>query len=131
MTGASTQDQRGWRSTGRAAVYWVLAGLGVLGGAATWLFLFLMTEEATRGATPDRSGPNPNSGLAFGGLLVGHVVGLVVLVLAAQWARRDPRSAARFAAVAFLADSLLGLVLSLLTTGGALVAPWPQRPYQP
>jgi hypothetical protein len=112
-------------------VYWVLAGLGVLGGAATWLFLFLMTEEATRGATPDRSGPNPNSGIAFGGLLMGHVVGLVVLVLAAQWARRDPRSAVRFAGVAFVADSLLGLVLSLLVTGGALMAPWPQQPYQP
>ncbi len=112
-------------------MYWVLAGLGVLGGAATWLFLLPHDGGGDARCDPGPLRPEPEHRLAFGGLLVGHVVGLVVLVLAAQWARRDPRSAARFAAVAFLADSLLGLVLSLLTTGGALVAPWPQRPYQP
>ncbi len=131
MTGAIAEDRTGWTSTGRAAVYWVVAGFGVLGGAVTWLFLYSVTEEATRGATPDRSGANPNTGLAIGGLVVGHVIGLAMLVLVAQWARRDPRSAARFAGFAFVADSLVGLVLSLLLTGGDLVAPWPQQPYQP
>lgn len=112
-------------------MYWVVAGFGVVGGTASWLFLYSMTEEATRGATPDRSGANPNTGIAVGGLVVGHLVGLVVLVLAAQWARRDPRSAARFAGVALVADSLVGLALSLLLTGGHLVVPWPDQPYQP
>jgi len=112
-------------------VFWVVAGLGTVGGAASWSFLYLFTEEATRGAAPDRSGPNPNNGTAVGGLVAGHVVGLAVLVLVALWARRYPRSATWFAGVALVVDSLVGLGLSLLLTGGDLVAPWPQQPYQP
>lgn len=131
MTGAVAEAPTGWTSAGRAAVYWVVSAVGVLGGAASWLWLYLATEEATRGAIPDRSGPNPNTGMGLTGLVVGHLVGLVVLVLAAGSARRTRRSAAWFAGVALVADSLIGLVLSLVLTGGDVVVPWPQRPYQP
>lgn len=130
-SGASPTDRTGWTSAGRAVVYWVLTGVGVLGGAASWMWLYLATEEATRGATPDRSGANPNTGMGITGLVVGHLVGLVVLVLAARWARRDPRSAAWFAGSSLVVGSLVGLGLSLLATGGHLVVPWPQQPYQP
>jgi len=131
MTGAIGDGRTGWTAPGRAALYWATAVLGVVGGFASWQLLWLATEEATRGATPDRSGPNPNTGMGLTGLAVGHVVGLVLLVLVALGARRDARSAAWFAGVALVVDSLVGLAFSLALTGGEVVVPWPQRPYQP
>lgn len=130
-TGAVAERRTGWTSAGRAALYWVTVALGVIGGGGSWLWLYLASEEATRGATPDRTGANPGIPMGVAGLVIGHVVGAVLLLLTARLARRGGRSAVAFAVLGLVIGSGIGLVLSLQLTGGPLVVPWPHTPYTP
>ncbi|MCM3504128.1 MULTISPECIES: hypothetical protein [unclassified Curtobacterium] len=126
-----TDERSGWTRPGWVALYWATVGLGVLGGACSWLWLFLASEEATRGATPDRSGANPGIPLGLVGLVVGHVVGFLLLLMVARLARHGGASAAGFAVLGLVIGSGVGLACSLALTGGALVVPWPDAPYTP
>ena len=130
-TGAVAERRTGWTSAGWAALYWVSVALGVVGGGGSWLWLYLASEEATRGASPDRTGANPGIPMGVTGLVVGHVVGLVLLLITARLARRRGRSVAAFAIVGLVIASGIGLALSLQLTGGRLVAPWPYAPFVP
>ncbi|WP_439692468.1 hypothetical protein ACRQ4B_16470 [Curtobacterium sp. SP.BCo] len=130
-TGATAKRQTGWTSPGRAALYWVTVALGVVGGGGSWLWLYLASEESTRGATPDRTGANPGIPSGVTGLVVGHLVGVVLLLVTARLARRRGRSVLAFAALGLVVGSGVGLVASLQLTGGLLVAPWPHASYTP
>jgi hypothetical protein len=130
-TGAVAERRTGWTSAGWAALYWVTVALGVVGGGGSWLWLYLASEEATRGASPDRTGANPGIPMGVTGLVVGHVVGLVLLLITARLARRRGRSVAAFAIVGLVIASGIGLALSLQLTDGRLVAPWPYAPFVP
>jgi len=132
-TGAAVRaDERtGWTRPGWAALYWVTVALGVVGGTGSWLWMYLASEEATRGATPDRSGANPGIPLGLVGLVVGHVLGFVLLLVTARLARHGLRSAVWFAFLGLVIGSGVGLALSLSLTGGDLVVPWPNAPYTP
>lgn len=130
-TGAVAERRTGWTSARWAALYWVTVALGVVGGGGSWLWLYLASEEATRGATPDRTGANPGIPLGVTGLVVGHGVGLVLLLITARLARRRGRAVAAFAIVGLVIGSGIGLALSLQLTGGRVVAPWPHEPFVP
>lgn len=130
-TGAVAERRTGWTSAGWAALYWVTVALGVVGGGGSWLWLYLASEESTRGATPDRTGANPGIPMGVTGLVLGHVVGAVLLVLTARLARRQGRSVVVFAVLGLVIGSGLGLLLSLQLTDGRLVAPWPSAPATP
>lgn len=130
-TGAVAERRTGWTSAGWAALYWVTVALGVVGGGASWLWLYLASEEATRGASPDRTGANPGIPMGVTGLVVGHVVGLVLLLITARLARRRGRSVVVFVIVGLVIGSGIGLLLSLQLTGGRVVAPWPHAPVVP
>ncbi|TDN43639.1 hypothetical protein EDF64_10766 [Curtobacterium flaccumfaciens] len=131
-TGVVASGRRtGWRSPGWAALYWVTVALGVVGGGGSWLWLYLASEESTRGATPDRTGANPGIPLGVTGLVIGHVVGVGLLLVTARLARRRSRSAVAFAALGLVVGSGIGLALSLQLTDGLLVAPWPHASYTP
>ena len=121
----------GWRSPGWAALYWVTVALGVVGGGGSWLWLYLASEESTRGATPDRTGVNPGIPMGVTGLVIGHVVGVALLLLTARLARQGGRSAVAFAVLGLVIGSGIGVALSLQLTSGRLVVPWPHEPYTP
>ncbi|OII15296.1 hypothetical protein BIU96_08920 [Curtobacterium sp. MCBA15_008] len=121
----------GWTSPGWAALYWVTVALGVVGGGGSWLWLYLASEESTRGATPDRTGANPGIPTGVAGLVIGHVVGVALLLLTARLARLGGRSAVAFAVLGLVIASGIGVAPSLQLTGGRLVVPWPHEPYTP
>lgn len=130
-TGTIAERRTGWTSAGRAALYWVTATLGAFAAFGSWLLLYLASDEDNRGTAHDRSWPN-ESVLTLGvvPVLFAHVVGLLLLLMAARTARRDRRSTLWFAVGALVVDSVVGLVGVLLLTGGQLVVPYPQ-PVQP
>jgi hypothetical protein len=130
-TGAVAERRTGWTSAGWAALYWVTVALGVVGGGGSWLWLYLASEEATRGATPDRTGANPGIPMGVIGLVLGHLVGAVLLLITARLARRRRRSVVVFAIAGLVIGSGIGLALSLQLTEGHLVVPWPHEPLVP
>ncbi|WP_144751253.1 hypothetical protein [Curtobacterium pusillum] len=130
-TGAVAVRRTGWTSARWAALYWVTVALGVVGGGGSWLWLYLASEEATRGATPDRTGANPGIPMGLTGLVLGHLVGAVLLLITARLARRRGRSAVVFAIAGLVIGSGIGLALSLQLTEGHVVVPWPHEPFVP
>jgi len=130
-TGAVAERRTGWTSAGWAALYSVTVALGVVGGGGSWLWLYLASEEATRGATPDRTGANPGIPMGVTGLVLGHLVGAVLLLITARLARRRGRSVVVFAVAGLVIGSGIGLVLSLQLTGGRVAVPWPHTPFVP
>ncbi|MCS6549224.1 hypothetical protein NYS50_15185 [Curtobacterium flaccumfaciens pv. flaccumfaciens] len=131
MTAGATSERRtGWTSARRICAFWATAALGVLPAGGSWMWLYLASDEDARGTAHDRSWPNA-AVLSLGGipLLIAHVVGLVVLVTLAARARRSMGSAAALGVIVLLGDSLIGLGLSLLLTGGQVVVT--PQPFQP
>lgn len=126
-----TERRTGWTATGWAVLFWLTAGLGAVAGFLTWLFLYLASDVDNRSTADDFSDPHEGAVTLGLPVVVGaHLLGLLLLLMAARVARHDRRSAVRFALVALVATSLVGLAGLLALTGGDLLVPYPQ-PFRP
>ncbi|MCJ1714955.1 hypothetical protein [Curtobacterium sp. VKM Ac-2922] len=113
-------------SPGRAIAFWLCGALGVPVTALGWLWMWGVSEEATRGAA---SGATQGASITFmvAPLVVVHVIGIVVL---ASVARGWRSGRVRRVALTVVVASALGLAIALSVTGGQLVVPG-QLPFSP
>ncbi|SFS18016.1 hypothetical protein SAMN04487846_3712 [Microbacterium sp. cf046] len=121
----STVDE-GWKSTASLAVFWVLAvvGLPVMTGA--WLLLPLASlEELTEQGKAVAAGTSMAGTTFLYGVLplvLAHVVGLVLLCSIGGAGRYNRRSGVLLGIAAVAATSIVGLTVTLIISGGQLIA---------
>ena len=121
----STVDE-GWRSTAYLAVFGVLAIVGLPVMTAAWLLLPLASlEELTEQGKAVAAGTSMAGTTFLYGvlpLLLAHVVGLVILCTIGAAGRYNRRSGLMLGIVAVAAQSIVGLTVTLIISGGQLIA---------
>ncbi|WP_187977983.1 hypothetical protein [Mycetocola sp. JXN-3] len=128
MSAASAPErphtETGWVSTGRAALFWVCAVVGVAVMFAAWFLLSVASlEEATDQSRALAAGESmAGTALLWGvlPLVLVHIAGLAILIPAGRRARANPKMGGLLGTITVIAASAIGFVLVLLVTNGVL-----------
>lgn len=121
----SASDE-GWKRTAYLAVFWVLAVVGLLVMTGAWLLMPLASlEELTEQGKAVAAGTTmAGTTLLYGvlPLVLVHLIGLLLLCSIGVTGRYDRRSGLLMGMAAVAAASILGLTVTLIITGGQLIA---------
>jgi hypothetical protein len=116
----------GWKGTAYLAWFWILAIIGLVVMTGAWILLPLASlEEVTEQGKAVAAGTTmAGTTVLFGivPLVVAHAVGLLLLCTIGVQGRRDRRRGFWLGVVAVVAASIVGLTVTLILTGGQLIA---------
>ena len=124
MTTASSASRRP-RRTGRWVAFWSLAVFGVVVMIASWAMLHAASLEQISERSKALAAGSTTDGFIFWlgwvPLIIAHVVGFVIMISVASGLRSDRRSGMRLGVWAVVAASAIGLIVTLVLTGGQLI----------
>lgn len=117
---------QGWKTTAYLGVFGVLAIVGLFVMTGAWLLLPLASlEELTEQGKAVAAGTTMEGTTVLYGvvpLVLAHVVGLLILCSIGVSGRYDRRVGLGLGVAAVAAASLVGLIVTLILSGGQLIA---------
>lgn len=134
MTGEGRQvhDDEGWKGTAYLVWFWILAVIGVIVMTGAWILLPLASlEEVTEQGKAVAAGTTmAGTSLVFGvlPLVISHAIGLLLLCSIGVGGRYNRRRGFWLGVAAVAAASIVGLTVTLILTGGHLLATYDYVP---
>ncbi len=106
--------------------FWSLAVFGVVVMIASWAMLHAASlEQISERSNKALAAGSTTDGFIFWlgwvPLIIAHVVGFVIMISVASGLRSDRRSGMRLGVWAVVAASAIGLIVTLVLTGGQLI----------
>lgn len=110
----------------RTVAFWVLALLGLPAMTLGWFWIWLASDEASRG-TAGSGSLGPSIPFMFAPLVVAHLMGLALLAAVMSGASTRLSVKVLLVLTVVLGTSAVGLVVALALSGGQLVVPHPRQ----